>query len=350
MHRLFVVVLVACALVLGNNSAVKAQEAVPGADPSLGAAVPYIGPEGDELATVTITDLVDPFSDYDPNSSPERGNHYVLLNLTIDNTGQRPLQVDPGAVVLQDTDGFLYSSGFVSRAGDAEDTSLQFQELPAGASVKGDLAFTVFNNVELVRVLFRPESDRLIVLADLRQSDDVTSEPAAEATAEPTVTTEPLPPSVEATAEPTVSTEPPSAETPAATVSAADCEGLDTWLAATQGRVDRAVAIDDELTALGDPPDASARDTVRGFAAEFAVFAKQQREAAAPPVAAADNDTLVQTFADAAEALGALALGLETNDPVAASTNLTVYRANALVLLVAPSLLDQFAQDCGIDA
>ncbi|MER3439287.1 MAG: hypothetical protein C4346_17815, partial [Chloroflexota bacterium] len=104
--------------------------------PAQGTPVRVRGNDGSDVAGVTVDTVTDPFTDYDPGSPPQRGNHYVLATLTITNTGVRPLEVNPSAYYLADADGFLMRSTSVYR-----DTSqlpdLQYGELAPGDSVTG---------------------------------------------------------------------------------------------------------------------------------------------------------------------------------------------------------------------
>ena len=99
---------------------------------------------------MTVDEMVDPFQDYDPSSPPERGFHYVLLTVTIENTGTNPLNVDPGAFALIDADGFVARSTFLYRSAEATeaDPDLQYGELALGSSISGVVGFQVLNGIE----------------------------------------------------------------------------------------------------------------------------------------------------------------------------------------------------------
>ena len=84
-------------------------------DPRVGQAVAYVSPEGTTLGHLAITQVVAPFRGYSPDASPPRGNHFVLLVLSVTNSGAQPLAIDPGRLVLQDTDGFLITPTGISR-------------------------------------------------------------------------------------------------------------------------------------------------------------------------------------------------------------------------------------------
>jgi hypothetical protein len=164
----------ALSLVFGGPLAAVAQDGSPvpagPVGPELGTAVSWFGAEGTEVAKVTVDDLVDPYQDYDPNSPPQRGFHFVVISVTIENTGTRPVNVDPSAFAVVDADGFLARSSYLSRS--AEDTAsnpdLQYAELAAGATVSGVIGFQVLNGVEVERVVFMPEGNSIITLVDRR--------------------------------------------------------------------------------------------------------------------------------------------------------------------------------------
>jgi len=139
-------------------------------DPRLGDAAPYYGTEGDEIANITVEEIIDPFRAYDPGNPPQRGYHYVLLRLSVENTGERPFTFDPSAVALQDTLGFLAYPQYVNRSLEAAeiDPDLSYGEIAAGETARGVVLYQVFDGAELARVVFQPNRERLVILADLR--------------------------------------------------------------------------------------------------------------------------------------------------------------------------------------
>jgi len=189
MHR--AIALAATLLLLlaaGSRFAATAQDGGTAAIPAVGEAVPFIGGDGTEVARLTVTEVVDPFEDYDASfGAPERGQHFVMVRLEVENISSRPFPIDPSAVRLQDADGFLYSYTFITRPSEATEAEpdLAFQEIPAGDTVSGPIFFPVLNDVELVRVLFTPDSDRLVFLADLTLPTAATPVPTDEDEATP---------------------------------------------------------------------------------------------------------------------------------------------------------------------
>jgi hypothetical protein len=161
-------------LALGLVPALAAAQATPvggsGRDPGLGTAVPYLSAEGTTLGRLTVLGVVDPFTAYDPSSSPERGNRFVLLDLAVQNTGAQPWSFDPHDVILQDDAGFVYASTSIERSEAATPVAapdLSAGDLAPGSQARGAIAYTVPTAAHIVRVFYRPDTDRLVLLAHL---------------------------------------------------------------------------------------------------------------------------------------------------------------------------------------
>jgi hypothetical protein len=152
------------------------------ADPAVGTPAPFVGQDGEESARLTVAEIVDPFRGYDDAYAPDRGSRYVLVRFLVENTGSRPLAIDPSAFAVQDADGFLAFPESIVLAEDEADTALlAYGDLEAGARVEGAAIFAVFNGVDPVRVIYQPARDRLVVLADLRPAaaPDAAATPAS---------------------------------------------------------------------------------------------------------------------------------------------------------------------------
>jgi hypothetical protein len=134
--------------------------------PAVGAPVSILGPDGVELAQATVATVTNPFNDYDANSAPDRGTHFVTLTLSVTNTSPRPLAVDPSRVFLLDADGFLSRPTSINRGSQPAVPDFTYQDsLAPGAQTSGLIGFQVLSGVDLVSVVYRPSNDRLITLA-----------------------------------------------------------------------------------------------------------------------------------------------------------------------------------------
>lgn len=225
-------------------------------EPRLGDAVPYFGPEGDEVATVAVAEAVDPFRAYEPNNPPQRGSRFVLLRLAVETTGSRAFLFDPSAVALQDTLGFLAFPQYVNRGPEAAaaDPDLVFGEVAAGGRLAGVVTFQVVNDAELARVVYLPSRDRLVILADL--GGEAGDGDQIEAAADPT---EPARPMREPEPEPDDAT-PSSAPPPISPVVVPPAEPVDD---------SPEISLPDVLVA-GATPEPVAPATAEAGAARFA--------------------------------------------------------------------------------
>lgn len=156
-------------------------------------AVPYVGPEGNVLAVLTVDQITDPFRGYSPDSPPNRGFHFVLAHLTVQNVGSQPLSFETSRVYLLDGDGFLYPSASITPTEESRQIApdLPYNAIAPGESVQGALAYAVPNGIQLARVVYMPGSNRLLLLADLSSAASAGQQPPQTQPAAPVATTAP---------------------------------------------------------------------------------------------------------------------------------------------------------------
>jgi hypothetical protein len=151
-----------------------------------GSTVAFTGSDGKDFGTATVTGVVDPVTDFAPSSPPNRGFHYVAVGVTITNTSDGPVSVDPSRFFVVDHEGFQTWATTISRTGEGQAAlpDLQYAPLDPGASASGLVEFLVINGSAIETVFFAPGSDRQIAIAEY----------AAGATYEPPVATPVVPP------------------------------------------------------------------------------------------------------------------------------------------------------------
>jgi archaellum component FlaG (FlaF/FlaG flagellin family) len=133
--------------------------------PELGTAVDIVGEEGGVVGSVTVDEFVDPLQDVDPSYQAQRGYHHAGAVITIENTGDRPLSVDPSTIQIIDADGYaLYSSG-VYRGEEAETPNLDYVDLAPGDTVTGMVTFELFNDAAPGWLVYTSGSTQLTFLA-----------------------------------------------------------------------------------------------------------------------------------------------------------------------------------------
>lgn len=284
-----VAVFLVVALAAGLRSPAQAQS---GGAPAVGTAVPFVGTEGGVLAEITVESVEDPFQDYDPSAAPQRAYHFILLTITVENTGNRPFAFDPNAVALQDSEGFLTRPIYLPRSETSMTALPDYPtgEISAGDTSTGALAFQVLNGLGVRNVVYLPASDRLVILADL--SGDAGATPTA-GDADDADTG--------AAATPAASTDDDAAGDDADTAAAADldCDLASAWATGTGERLDAVALLVEELEDF----DRETADPVRlaEIADEFEDLADAQAAETAPAELQEASDMFAdafQTFSD----------------------------------------------------
>ncbi|CAA9585482.1 MAG: hypothetical protein AVDCRST_MAG19-4526 [uncultured Thermomicrobiales bacterium] len=177
-----VALVAAAGLAWGALAPATAQEATPGADEPT--AVVYVDEDGNELARVTVDEIVDPVADAPDGVAPADGERLVLVPLTVENTGEEDLPLDPVTFLLRDEGGFLYGldddlqdalaeDAATPAAGgdDATESPFEAGDLAPGEEREGVIGFAVREEAELAQVIFVPETGRLLILANLEEED-----------------------------------------------------------------------------------------------------------------------------------------------------------------------------------
>jgi hypothetical protein len=144
---------------LGSASQVAAQDE--------GVAVPVTDEEGADVGSITVTEVIDPFTDFDPAYAPEEGGRYVAVNVAFDADAGNRFEISPYTIVLQDDAGFLWNQGSMPLPDDALVPELSSQTLGPGSRVTGVVGFVVPEGREPARVWYQPESSRAIPLLNL---------------------------------------------------------------------------------------------------------------------------------------------------------------------------------------
>jgi len=133
----------------------------------LGTPADFASVEGTAVARLTVVEIVDPFTAYTPTYPPPRGSRFVLLNVDVENTGELPLQFDPGRIFVQDAEDFVIYPAPVDLGPDPAVPRFDYQEIAPGASAQGMIGYVLLGDVVPRRAFYAPAGDRLLLLADL---------------------------------------------------------------------------------------------------------------------------------------------------------------------------------------
>ena len=160
--------------------------------PAQGDPASVINFDGDELATITVTDIQDPFEEYSEFSEPEEGTRFVMAQIEVENTGERPFEFSEFDVYVRDTLGRTYGSTFISpeEGFEEENPPLEGSNMGSGDTISGALYFVVFEDADLSDVLYQStgnDTSVLISIADLNESE--AARPAGAMTKMPTPAT-----------------------------------------------------------------------------------------------------------------------------------------------------------------
>lgn len=133
-----------------------------------GTAVAFDASDGLPLGTAAVTGVVDPLTDFDTSYPPQRGFHYVGVGITLTNSGDTPISVDPNRFSVVDHEGFLTSTAGAYRTTEGKTAlpDLQYGTLDPGQSVSGLVTFLLINGSEIETVYYAPTSDRQIWIAE----------------------------------------------------------------------------------------------------------------------------------------------------------------------------------------
>ena len=136
---------------------------------SVGTAVTYVDVEGVEHGVVTVTEVIDPFTDFDEGYEPAEGARYVVIYVSFEATGEKSFEADPYDLLLRDTEGFLWSPASVNRGSEPEVPDAQSQTLASGNRISGAVGFVIPEDAPLAEVFYQPESGHVILLADIAE-------------------------------------------------------------------------------------------------------------------------------------------------------------------------------------
>jgi hypothetical protein len=84
-------------------------------------------------------------------SSPKSGNEYVIVNFTIQNTGDKEVNYNPYDFKIQDSNGNQTNETFVSL-----DDSLNAGSLAAGGKVTGSIPFEAPKGDKALKLIYQP--------------------------------------------------------------------------------------------------------------------------------------------------------------------------------------------------
>ena len=156
----------AAGLGLAGVNRAMAQQGTPAAGGS-GEAVEFKNVEGALIAKIAVNEITDPFSGYNPAYPPPRGQRYLLVNVSVENTGTANFIFDPNTVFIQDIDNFIVYPSSVDLGPEPAEPAITYQEIPPATTVSGPIGFVLIQGIDVARVFYAPARDRLVLLSEM---------------------------------------------------------------------------------------------------------------------------------------------------------------------------------------
>lgn len=261
--------------------------------PDAGEDVPLIGQEGGTLATVTVSDLVEPYSDPTMGTSPQRGYHYAAVTITITNTGSRPFSIDSYAYLMVDSQGFASWPVSVYRTTEPDIPDLGYGDIAPGDSLTARAIYEIFNQAEPAYFVYANPGTQMILLTAF---DGATEPPAVSAIPVGT-------PTIPGT----------TTTTPAASLEeTGDCVGVRDWMAWMDERIGTLDEFELELETVEDVQNADLAELNRFLSAAEDLAAEirdHETPAVAEPLRDAYLDLLTLTIDTAGDLIDARTSG-----------------------------------------
>ncbi len=146
--------------------------------PGLGESVEITDADGGSSLAV-VTEIIDPFLDFDPNYAPASGVRYVAATLTVENTSDGRFTLASFPFAISDADGYVWASSWIPRPADLIVVpDLDGRQLAPGDRITGVVFFEVPEDAVLTSVVLRPSSNQMLPIADLA-GDRPSATPAA---------------------------------------------------------------------------------------------------------------------------------------------------------------------------
>jgi hypothetical protein len=165
--NLLVALLFACSLLVPGLAIGTEPTALARQDAASGSPVPVNNAEGVTVGSITVTDVADPFTDFDPNYAPEAGSRYVAVTVAFDADAGQRFDIQPSSIVLQDDQGFIVNQAYISLPSDAQIPIVSSQTLSPGSRITGLVVFALPEGRTPGRVFLQPQGSQFVLLADL---------------------------------------------------------------------------------------------------------------------------------------------------------------------------------------
>jgi hypothetical protein len=136
----------------------------------------YVDDSGNEQGTISVTEIIDPFTGYLEGFGPPEGSKYVLVVMSFEGTGDEGIEAYPPGIFLRLDSGATYGESTIQVSDDFDQPDLTIQSVGPGSLVSGFVGYTVPEDAVADGVLVT-STGTLVIPADLGMPRPAIDEP-----------------------------------------------------------------------------------------------------------------------------------------------------------------------------
>ena len=163
------------AIAISGSMSVAARQTAPAepvvnvSNPSVRETVSFVSESGNEVARLRVTDVILLWNEFGEFYAPQPGSLYVAIIVEVTSFGSRgSLILRADDFRLQDIDGFLYGRSWADADDEAELVPSEGEVgVSPGETEELVLVYEVLIGVELSKLFWQPDYERLLTIADL---------------------------------------------------------------------------------------------------------------------------------------------------------------------------------------
>jgi hypothetical protein len=142
--------------------------AAQGGPVGVGEPTSYIDPQGAEHGTVTVTEILDPYTGFPEDKGPEPGSRFVIVTLSFEGTGEDGVEIYTPSIWLQDATGALWGESLpCCITDDFPEPELSISTVGPGSRVSGFIGYTIPEDAVVQAVVVQPADGVILIPADL---------------------------------------------------------------------------------------------------------------------------------------------------------------------------------------
>ena len=126
----------------------------------------YFDDSGNEQGTITVTEIIDPFTGYLEGFGPPEGSKYVLVVMSFEGTGDEGIEAYPPGIFLRVDSGATYGESTIQVPDDFDQPDLTIGSVGPGSLVSGFVGYAVPEDAVADGVLVT-STGTLVIPADL---------------------------------------------------------------------------------------------------------------------------------------------------------------------------------------